>query len=642
MRRPRPRVVLAALATMLMATLVATAVTQSWWALQAALLLLAAAVAFLALEGRQVRTAIRAVRHSLGGADPGAGLPDPGAPRVVRLENRVAELADELRRTRMALAISWYDQAKATGVAPARLVPADLRSEAVVALVARGDLLDAHVLAGQTGILAQLPVGLLRRLRRGLHTRGYLTKAANVAEVAVAASGHSLDVDANRWIQGEITVLSGRVLPGSDRTPRPVEGIAGRVLHLVGRSLPGDEVGYTLRTHYTAVAQARAGLDPHVATQMGYPQALAEPVTEVLDGVPYHRVPGAARSDEPFDVWLVRHMEQTAKLVRQLRPAVLHAASDFVNAHTAIAVGRASGVPVVYDSRGFWEETWLSQKVRECDWDIDRIRASYGLPEAYGWRRALEEAAFRDVDHVVTLGPGMADRVAAVGVPADRITVVPNAVDPEGFRAPPGNPTLAGDLGLPVEATIIGYVSSLVEYEGIDTLISAYATARDLVDTPVALLIVGDGPAREQLAQQAEALGLADVVFTGPISHDAVRDYYRVIDIFVVPRRPVEVCHLVPPLKPFEAFAAGCTVVVSDVRALRAIAEESGAAETFRAGDAASLADTLLALLKEPERRRELAATGTAWVCSHRTWAANAQAYVRLYAALSGEPASTG
>jgi len=57
-------------------------------------------------------------------------------------------------------------------------------------------------------------------------------------------------------------------------------------------------------------------------------------------------------------------------------------------------------------------------------------------------------------------------------------------------------------------------------------------------------------------------------------------------------------------MKPFEAFATGRTVVLSDVRALASIAAESGAAELFRAGDPDSLASVLLALLRNPDRRR--------------------------------------
>jgi glycosyltransferase involved in cell wall biosynthesis len=113
-----------------------------------------------------------------------------------------------------------------------------------------------------------------------------------------------------------------------------------------------------------------------------------------------------------------------------------------------------------------------------------------------------------------------------------------------------------------------------------------------------------------------------------------VLDYYSLIDIFVVPRKPVEVCHLVTPLKPFEALATGRTLVMSNVRALAALADECQAAELFEAGSSDSLAKTLTALLEDGDRRRRLAAAGADWVRAHRTWAANAEAYKRIYAEL--------
>src|SRR6185295_13791323 len=139
------------------------------------------------------------------------------------------------------------------------------------------------------------------------------------------------------------------------------------------------------------------------------------------------------------------------------------------------------------------------------------------------------------------------------------------------------------------------------------------------------------GPERERLMRQASALGVSDVYFTGRVPHEVVLDYYSLIDIFVVPRRPVEVCHLVTPLKPFEAFSTGRTVVLSNVRALARIAEQSQAAELFEAGDARSLARVLTALLQNPARRAELARAGAEWVRAERTWATNAETYRRLY-----------
>src|SRR5207247_634343 len=148
---------------------------------------------------------------------------------------------------------------------------------------------------------------------------------------------------------------------------RPAPHVPGRVLHLVTDALPTTSAGYTIRTHEIALAQREAGLDPHVATRCGYPvtqgrldgRRLVE-----LDGVPYHRLlpwrmpggpagPGAGPS--------ARGLELAAGLTRRLRPSVLHAASNYANARLALALRERYGLPVVYEVRGFWEDTWLSR-----------------------------------------------------------------------------------------------------------------------------------------------------------------------------------------------------------------------------------------------------------------------------------------
>jgi glycosyltransferase involved in cell wall biosynthesis len=507
--------------------------------------------------------------------------------------------------------------------------PAAHQPAVVPALLERGHVLDAYALAGGTRSLAALETGVLRQLRNELRLRGYLSWALQVARLVERAGGDRRDRRAGRRIAGEIAVLTGHCTPTVRAGAGPYRPTAGRILHLVGHSLLDEQVGYTLRTHYTAMAQRAAGLDPQVATQAGVPGRTR--AAKELDGITYHRLGGPGRADEPFDSWLCAHVQRVAGLVRVVRPAVLHAASDLINARAATVVGRAFQVPVVYESRGFWEETWLARAAARYGWDLARLATTYGLPEAYVWRREIEDRLRREADRVVTLAPIMADRVEAGGVPRDRITVVPNAVAPDEFPVGHRDPALAAQHGIGPEVTVIGYVSSLNEYEGIDILISAFAAVRRAAVGPAVLVVVGDGPARDQLMRHARSLGLDDVVFTGQIPHSAVPAYYHLIDIFVVPRQPLALCHLVTPLKPYEAFSTGRAVVLSSVRALAAIAEQSGAAELFDAGDPGSLAAVLIGLLRDPARRTELGRAGAAWVRAERTWAGNAEIYSRLY-----------
>src|SRR5699024_3926410 len=155
--------------------------------------------------------------------------------------------------------------------------------------------------------------------------------------------------------------------------------------------------------------------------------------------------------------------------------------------------------------------------------------------------------------------------------------------------------TLAAEVGLPEDAVTVGYISSMVEYEGIDTLLDAYQNASTNSSRSMCLLLVGDGDYLPTLKEHVAKNGISNVYFTGRVPHEDVLRYYGLIDVFVVPRKPSTVANLVTPLKPFEAFSTGRAVILSDVGALREIAEQSNAVELFRAGDAGDLSKTILA-----------------------------------------------
>ena len=462
--------------------------------------------------------------------------------------------------------------------------------------------------------LDQAPGRQARRLRATLTAEQTLLTAPPPGQsMIVASSGH-------------IAPVSGHDHETAREAPAP--HVPGRVLHLVTDALPTTSAGYTIRTHEIALAQREAGLDPHVATRTGYP------VTQgsidgrrlvVLDGVPYHRLLPWRMPGGPSAGPSERGLELAAALTRQLRPAVLHAASNFANARLALALGERYGLPVVYEVRGFWEDTWLSRYP-----DNNKLAAS----ELYQRNRDLETRCMLAADLVVTLGEAMLEEIAARGVPGEKILIVPNAVSAEFLQPLPDATTLREELGIKPDEQVVGEVTSLVPHEGIGTLLEATAILRAR-GVPVRALIVGDGPERAALQRQAAQAGLAEAaVFTGRVPASKVRQFHALLDVFVVPRTPDRVCQLVTPLKPVEAMASGLCVVTSEVKALTEIVKHEVTGMQTVPQDPVSLADCLEQLLYSPDIRRKLGDNAREWVARDRTWAYNAMRYRDAYARL--------
>jgi glycosyltransferase involved in cell wall biosynthesis len=506
------------------------------------------------------------------------------------------------------------------------------RRGALTALEASPARLTAFSLAVDQPVVARSALARLsehngarpRLAARLAYREGRLTGAV----AALDGAGGWRAARLRRSLLAELAMLEpGGLKPPEHARPRlartSAPGGGPRILHIVTDALPSTSAGYTIRTQEIALAQRAAGLDPHVTTRIGFPVtagAIDGRATVSVDGVPYHRLlpwvmPG--RVDKLYQT----HLRHAARLTERLAPAVLHAASNYANAVIALALRETTGLPVIYEVRGFWEDTWLSRHTAS---------AGLTLSDRYVRTRALETYCMTQADLVVTLGEAMREEITGRGVPAGKVVLVPNGVSAQFLQPlPDDGGRLRASLGIAPDEQVVGLVSSLVAHEGIGTLLDAVKILGER-GVRARALIVGDGPERTALQRQAAALGL-DAVFTGRVPSSQVRDYHAVLDVFVVPRTPDRVCQLVTPLKPVEAMASGLPVVLSSVRALAEIVTDGETGLLSPPLDAGELADRLQLLLASPGLRAKLGTAARDWVARDRTWAHNAERYRMAY-----------
>ena len=311
------------------------------------------------------------------------------------------------------------------------------------------------------------------------------------------------------------------------------------------------------------------------------------------------------------------------EVAQQVRPHILHAHSPVLNAIPALRVGRQLGIPVVYEVRAFWEDA-----------AVDHGTTTEGSLR-YRLTRRLETHALRQAQHVFTICEGLRSDIAARGIPASKVTVIPNAVDIDAFD-PGGTPdeSLKAALGLQ-GATVLGFIGSFYAYEGLDLLLDAFPQM--LRRRPeLRLLLVGGGPQDAALRAQAVALGVADkVVFTGRVPHAEVQRYYDLVDVLVYPRHSMRLTELVTPLKPLEAMAQGRLLVASDVGGHKELIRHGETGWLFKAGSRDALADAVETLL---DRRAEwplLRQSGRRFVETQRNWANSVARYAPVYASLT-------
>lgn len=541
----------------------------------------------------------------------------PGPPR--RALRSLASRAGGLAR-----AYALWDQGRREDARDAVLAAAQgssprRTSRLVAACLAAGDATTARDLLGR------LPEGALREAAE--HRTALATGRAVAVPPSMSPDHHAITLTRGPRTPTEDTVNARRPAATVGERWRvasdPASPGAGlRVLHLVSNALPHTNAGYTQRTHRIAVAQRDLGMDVHVVTRAGYPltKGVPDPRTLVrVDGVAYHRlIPWTAPADSARE--LEAGVRMASDLVEAVRPHVLHAASNHHNARLALELGRRFGLPVVYEVRGFLEESWLSRD------------PSRSVNDAfYRAERASETECMLAADLVVTLGEAMRADIEARGVARERLLVVPNAVDASFLEPLPPGEGVRRELGIDPKAFVVGTTTSCYGYEGLDTLLEAVSLMRERGLTAHAL-VVGDGPELPSLRSLAASLGLGEAAhFTGRVPADRVRAHHAALDVFAVPRRDERVCRLVTPLKPVEAMAGGLPVVASDLPALREIVEPRVTGELIPSGESAILADVLTNLAYSREKRVSYGHAGRSLVSDDRTWSQAAYRYNHAY-----------
>ncbi|MBI2381939.1 MAG: glycosyltransferase, exosortase A system-associated [Gammaproteobacteria bacterium] len=396
-----------------------------------------------------------------------------------------------------------------------------------------------------------------------------------------------------------------------------------RILHIFDHSIPLHS-GYTFRSRAILREQRARGWDTlHVTGAKHFGARAAE---EEVDGLRFHRTKAGWLANIPvLNQWdivqgLARRIEDIA---RREHIDILHAHSPCLNGLAALRAGRRLGLPVVYEVRAFWEDAAVDHGTcREGDW-------------RYRLTRALETRVLRQADRITCICEGLRQDIVARGIPAEKITVISNAVDIDHFPlAGARDAELEASLGL-AGKRVLGFIGSFYGYEGLEGLLDALPAILEQAPD-LRLLLVGGGPRESALKAKAEAMGLADkLVFTGRVPHREVPRYASLVDIFVFPRRSMRLTELVTPLKPLESMAQGKLVLASDVGGHRELIQEGKTGALFRADDAADLARAALGLLAQPERWPDYARAGRQFVETERNWAVSVANYEKVYRGLS-------
>jgi glycosyltransferase involved in cell wall biosynthesis len=276
---------------------------------------------------------------------------------------------------------------------------------------------------------------------------------------------------------------------------------------------------------------------------------------------------------------------------------------------TAIGVGKRLGIPVMLDMA----ENYPA--MMRALWETGRNTALDYVVRNPALTQRLERWCVHRVDHILVVVEESADRIAALGVPRSKITIVSNTPPLARLDSACEKQHSANDRIDVVYMGNLEVVRGLLE--SMDAIAHLKARGRR-----VRLRVIGRGRDEALIKQRcvSHGLGSDDVEFLGFIaSHAAALRIVSSSDVGLMPHRKNDSWDTTIPNKLFDYMAAGLPVVSSNAAPCARILDETGAGRVFQSGDAMAMAEAIEAAAA-PGVGSELGAAGRRAIRARYNW----------------------
>lgn len=324
----------------------------------------------------------------------------------------------------------------------------------------------------------------------------------------------------------------------------------------------------------------------------------------------------------PEPVYEVAEVAYNLVSSRTLSRAIAEFRPDFVydryNSYSSAAVNaaRRAGLPVIL-------EVNAPVVFERSHYENLRLRLPW-LAKRY------ERKIFASATRLLTVSTPLKSFISEThAIDPQRITILPNGVDPSKFE-PGKDPRVARrELSLP-EGLMLGFVGAARPWHGLELLVHAFASLAN--QHPQAyLLLVGGGPSTHEIRTLVSSLGLtARVLFVDHVDYERVPHYLCAMDVAVSPRATF----YASPLKLVEYMAMAKAIVAPAMPNITDLVRDQESALLFQPENVASLGAALDRLLSDAALRVRLGLRARHEVEQKHNWRAKALEVLNIYASL--------
>lgn len=368
-----------------------------------------------------------------------------------------------------------------------------------------------------------------------------------------------------------------------------------------------SEYPWDVRVAKVAGSLSAAGHEVHLVsrnrTNLPIVEALAEATVHRLPPWPLGKLDASLQFPAFFNPRWIKAIFGTARSTASEMILV----RDLPLAPTAILVGRLLKLPVMLDMAENYPAMAQSIFNTGVAKPVDRLVRN---PAAV---RTIEKWVLKRIDHVLVVVEESADRLAALDLDLEKITVVSNTPPLSRIAVEPPRTNNTGPLHMV-------YLGILEAPRGLSTVLEALRIVRTN-GLDIRLRIIGDGRERTAFERLAESLSLRkpEVEFFGHLPNQIALDVVAKSDIGLVPHIADESWNTTVPNKLFDYMAAGIPVLCSSAKPAARVTSETEAGLVYEYDNPSAMAEAIQ-LIADPKQRALFAENGKAAIRTRYNW----------------------
>lgn len=253
-------------------------------------------------------------------------------------------------------------------------------------------------------------------------------------------------------------------------------------------------------------------------------------------------------------------------------------------------------------------------------------------PALIALARRAERFLYRHAAHILVNSPAYRDHIIAAGIPARRVSLIPNGVDVRAFAAAVADPSFRERWRLRDKFVVV-YAGALGMANDIPVILRAAQRLED--DSQIHFMIVGEGKEREALARLAAEMHLHNLSFVPPLAKSEVPGMLQSADACLATLRDIPMFTTTYPNKVFDYMAAGKPVILAIDGVIREVVEKAGGGIFVTPSDDAALAGAVRRLKNDPAAARAMGEAGQKYVALNFDRDMQARAFAGLVVSMA-------